>query len=437
MTRTRTRNVSLSWPGNVSFYQANGDQLSSNGTSYSTNTTETMGDTLTPGYFSKQRRGLVLPMNPMSHTKFLNETAEDSTSRWTIRGKYSPYFDYGSCVFTGSLSRGYWWGKTSTLWPAWVGTTPTWASDAVALTGALANARGRGFDLLTFAKEFGKVVTLIKGVEKRLFKRADLILDRVNGRRVGTHTKAGYMKRQRDLAREFADTWLEMRYGWRTLYYDMVGAEEAIQAFRSAATPIVRGYETLTDSKTRSLYTTSTVTSQIVKYSPSVGGINVPCSGWVKQDLVYEKRAGCLLEARMQDFLQVDPLVTTWEVIPFSFIADWFFNLGDVIQAYSPFAPEQLVSAWVSTKESLRTYAQATAGSGDIYGGVQQVYTKTAGGTSMTSSVKETYLRYAASPSVGFSVRADLSVPKLGDLVALFVARYLKLNRKLNNPSRL
>lgn len=433
MTRSRSRNVTLSFPGTRRYINSAGVVTSSVGTSYNQSKPETMGDTKSPGYFAKQRRGQLLPVNPMTHSKFSVSILENTTSRWTRKGKYSPYTNNGTAEFIGSLAQAYMWGK-SYDWPAWVGTTPTWVSDTQVLTDALANARSHGFDMLTFAVEWNKTAELLKGFNKRFGRRVDTILDdtrkRVARRSRGTTAD--------EVVKVFTDTWLEYRYGWRTLAYDIEGLYEAWMAFNATTSNLVRGYSTGRDSKTRTLVTQSIVQSTNLRVTPTDAGMNAPIgSAWVKQDLVYEKRAGCLLEAAVRDFISVDPLVTSWEVIPYSFIVDWFFNVGSTIQAFSPFAKEALQDAWISKRTSLKTYAMATPATGDVYTGIDEVWTKTAGGVNTVEKTETSYERYKASPTMDLQWRMNIDIPKVTDVVAILIGRHLSTLRELRKLSRM
>jgi hypothetical protein len=50
----------------------------------------------------------------------------------------------------------------------------------------------------------------------------------------------------------------------------------------------------------------------------------------------------------------VDPLVTLLELAKFSFVADWFTNLGDAVRAYSPFGAGSVVWYYETTEVALQ-----------------------------------------------------------------------------------
>jgi hypothetical protein len=45
----------------------------------------------------------------------------------------------------------------------------------------------------------------------------------------------------------------------------------------------------------------------------------------------------------------LNPAVLAWEVVPFSFVVDWFVNVGDVLRSYSDFAGMTLTQPWSIT----------------------------------------------------------------------------------------
>ena len=45
----------------------------------------------------------------------------------------------------------------------------------------------------------------------------------------------------------------------------------------------------------------------------------------------------------------LNPLVVAWNVVPFSFMVDWFGNIGSVLSSYSDFAGYRLTSAWTTS----------------------------------------------------------------------------------------
>jgi len=47
--------------------------------------------------------------------------------------------------------------------------------------------------------------------------------------------------------------------------------------------------------------------------------------------------------------------VAGWEAIPFSFVADWFFNIGSYIEAITPISGVKRLGSWTTTRIELST----------------------------------------------------------------------------------
>lgn len=132
--------------------------------------------------------------------------------------------------------------------------------------------------------------------------------------------------------RALSDSWLEANFGWAPLLSDAVDAYHALRRL-SARTPLSRFYGAHSvmsapsyASNTRALdgytlrFTVRTYTESFVKYYGAV-------------KLRVDEPVGTAMEefgVRARDFL---PAV--WEAIPYSFLIDYFSNIGEIIEAVS------------------------------------------------------------------------------------------------------
>jgi hypothetical protein len=146
--------------------------------------------------------------------------------------------------------------------------------------------------------------------------------------------------------RAISDSWLEANFGWAPLLSDAADAYQALRRL-SARTPLARFFGR-SDSQTSVSYVNDnrghellqvrfsvrTETTTDVKY---YGAVKVSVSGCPQTDAIEE------MGVRARDFV---PAV--WEAIPYSFLIDYFSNVGDVIEVMS-FPVSDL--AWVA-----RTY---------------------------------------------------------------------------------
>lgn len=180
-------------------------------------------------------------------------------------------------------------------------------------------------------------------------------------RRMLKSAKRGYGKTARSVTRANADAWLEYRYGWKPLLLDINQAAKNAMSFRDRLYPrrlVVRASEKGSRNQT-------------ISFSDAVVATPVPtgwkASGSVTYNENVEAHAGIMYEVSNRttseqisaDYrLGVDSLAqTAWEVIPFSFVVDWFANVGGWLEAIVPNPGVSILGRWVTTKaEQRRAY---------------------------------------------------------------------------------
>jgi hypothetical protein len=162
-----------------------------------------------------------------------------------------------------------------------------------ALQGAVSALATRYFDLGTFLAEFKSVVSLFKGLVNRF-------LNLLRGMNFDN----------------LANAWLEFRYAWRPLYYDMVNFTKALTDVKNPPYHIFK--ERKGDS--------SVLTEES---SVRVGSVNVTTR--IVSSLSVRGTAETLIEPTR---FRVAPLTTAWEVVTFSFIVDWFLSVGNALASF-------------------------------------------------------------------------------------------------------
>lgn len=133
------------------------------------------------------------------------------------------------------------------------------------------------------------------------------------------------------------DKWLEARYAWSPLLQDLYGSLEALQA-RDNST--YRRYIITSTGKAAGKFATQG------ENSPSggtlyVGGETSLSSFRVLSRTEMEFECRVRLDAaltvseyrRLQDVGVTDPQSTAWELLPWSFVCDWFVGVGDYLSA--------------------------------------------------------------------------------------------------------
>lgn len=144
-----------------------------------------------------------------------------------------------------------------------------------------------------------------------------------------------YLKREITWER-LADRYMEARYAIRPLFYDAVGVQKA--------------WETQVNIKRRQTF--RGYASDVFEISDTI-----PYAGWNSYGTIErigrcetKVRAGVLTDVEVSN-MSVWGLGSVidgaWELVPFSFIVDWFLNVGKTIAAWTPEMGVTKLSSWV------------------------------------------------------------------------------------------
>lgn len=242
----------------------------------------TLGENI-PHFHKLKRQGRLLPMTSFRQWEtsgiaygHYNTSYPSGEKRWSV----------GNCPLNPSEG---WNIKQEDLESILEGLDPSYFLQAAA-----AKIYSSGWDALTFAAEFGKVVAMFRGFVRRLINAL------VN--------------------RRTEDVWLEIRYGWRTLYYDMKDIEEAIQELGHKRKRYSEHVGTTTSSSDIHTYTYAGTSA--TQYWTRRTEWEVGLRGSVVADI----------EPAVTSF---NPFITAWELITLSFVVDWCLNVGQWLAAMS------------------------------------------------------------------------------------------------------
>lgn len=208
----------------------------------------------------------------------------------------------------------------------------------ILLLATLAESKSTVAGLIQLMAQVTKIISsVVKG-------RPDLKrLKRQSAKRGFTTRK---LKRALD---DVAELYMNARYNLRPLYHDICGILKLFEDKPKHDRYTFRGYSSYQDKDDFS--STFVPTGE---FKPNVGAtLKFNFKKSLQVDI--SARAGVLTQledASIWTRAGINAIPQTmWELVPFSFIVDWFFNVGDTILAWFPEYGSTVLASWVTVME--------------------------------------------------------------------------------------
>lgn len=288
--------------------------------------------------------------------------------------------------------------------------------------------------------EFAQLVRLVKSPGRSLRRGMDAYLRTVKKRASRKNLRRVPRKRRREHVSKIAsDAWLEYKFGWSPLISEIDAAIDYINEENPADRLPVRSIqgvgrnevsEWVDPTKAKRTYVTPGVLARIRGKAKIV----VVYRGQVSMS---SSAAGYVAEK--VGFAPDQWLPTAWELVPYSFLIDYFSNIGDIIYAFS--FPKHLLPWTMKTVivESLGSYVDNevlwnvdsdTTETARSYVSIDKVLHSLGDCSIMTKTVERT--RYTGSfiPDLEFSIPG--SGTKWINIAALLVGSK-KLQNRINS----
>lgn len=236
-------------------------------------------------FHARRNRGELLPMTPFWQIQISGSTTGDrhtwGKGNYCGQDRYAFYAPYNDWLLTTEQVEAY-ASELSKELPYLVQV-------------AAARIYSSGWDALTFAAELKKTALMFKGVVRRLVEYASS-------------------------PKGLASAWLEARYGWRQLLFDI---EDITKLLSSLDQSFTRYKETCQSShhwtESYQYDRSNTYEDRTVSVTDT---IQIGLRGRVIADISPPK-------------VGLNPITTAWEIVPMSFVIDWVINVGQFLEACS------------------------------------------------------------------------------------------------------
>ena len=224
--------------------------------------------------------------------------------------------------------------------------SPWTTNDTIALNGKLADKmRGHDFNLGIAVAEGRETSALVVNTVKA-FGKSLISLKRGNVsealRHLG-HAPAGKRQSASVLAKkDISSQWLAISYGWVPLLNDVYEAAKA--------------FEVLTAAPRVTRLTVAKRVSAKQECSASPSSYKAPGNRVITMRYTVEITENTTSAPRSLGLH--DPLKIAWELVPFSFVADWFIPVGDYLNAVSTSPPFFDLKVRLGHKDELTSYTR-------------------------------------------------------------------------------
>jgi hypothetical protein len=214
------------------------------------------------------------------------------------------------------------------------------AQASMPTVGAASSSEADTMALMRFVSQARQAYTALQGgvVLGEAKEALRMIRSPAQALRVGIDSYLNYLKGKRDRGRTsknfLADSWLEYSFGWTPLISDIYSGAHALRQLqnRSFDHKVIRTTGTSQLDKpsgpiSKGIEGGHTVTGDVIETAEYIviyrGAVRLPIGN---RSLMTRQNLG---------FTWGNFVPTVWELIPYSFLVDYFTNIGDVLSAWS------------------------------------------------------------------------------------------------------
>lgn len=276
-----------------------------------------------------------LGIAPLKMPYFLSDsTSEEGTYKYTWKNSSNPTREYPinmTAYRDASITESDGWSRAAEKFYGNCADV-----NEVNLGVAMAEARQTfGLVATTAIRLKNAYSTLRKGEINKAFKHLGISDDKIipypvnglNGMTARRHRKIALrrvskLRTKKQYAVQAASTWLEMRYGWMPLLYDIHGSIELV--------------DRLLNESDSDLIVSGVFVNEDTEFKPASSSFDVTSSESLRvwrYDIDFKLRNPYLRNLNSMGLL--NPATVGWEVVPFSFVVDWFLPIGNWLDSFT------------------------------------------------------------------------------------------------------
>jgi hypothetical protein len=216
------------------------------------------------------------------------------------------------------------------------------------------------------------------------------------------------LKGGKSTARAAGAAWLQWRYGWQQLERDIKNLNALLREPLKPAILTNKAIESFSHLVTRESIYDGPERHQLATWN-------------IQEDVSVNAVAAIQVNTRTLNAL-MDVPVTLYELIPFSWVADWFVNVGDCLKAWSVLRSAEKIHMSVGYKRSIliRVSRVSTPGYDTVN------YRNGKGSGSSREAYSEKVRIPTSVPSLIPQVRVQLTSKRIIDAAALLATRFIR-----------
>lgn len=145
-------------------------------------------------------------------------------------------------------------------------------------------------------------------------------------------------KRRQPRGSNVPQKWLELQYGWKPLLSETYGAVDALNKRPPGDWRVTVKATEYLESSWEKVYTNSS-------WAPGIGRAEALQSAFIRIDALPQNAALIALSS----LGVTNPLEVGWELVPFSFVVDWFLPIGGYLHSLDALLGYSSTGTWSST----------------------------------------------------------------------------------------